>query len=177
MTTKILDTGTGDRYSLLGAALNRQDVWLVRHQGSQELGLVQRFSNPSPALAQLLSVSDSQLPCVKDSWMDNGAIYVVLERVDGTPLEEVGRNRLSVQAQAQLKRLRELLQQAGFHSLSTRTLCLSADGIVRLRCFPDANVAALPAMTVGVRVSARKKPNWLSWFSPLLSLFSRPQAA
>ncbi len=175
MTSKILDTGTGDRYSLLGAALNRQDVWLVRHQGSQELALVQRFSNPSPALAQLLSISDSQLPCVKDSWMDNGAIYVVLERVDGTPLEEVGKNRLSGQAQAQLKRLRELLQKAGFHNVSTHTLCLSADGVVRLRCFPGTSMATPPAVTV--RVSARKKPNWLGWFSPLLSLFSRPQAA
>ena len=141
MKPQVFSTGLGEQYHLLGAAFNRGDVWLVRHAGSQELFLLQRFSRPCPALAQLLATNAPHLPAITDSWMDSGSIYVVMERVSGTGLEELSRNVMSGQAQAQLNHLQQLLQRLGFQACTTDSLCLSPSGTLRMRYFPRTLVS------------------------------------
>ena len=170
MTSQVFDTGTGDQYSLLGPALDRKDVWLVRHQASQQLALVQKFANPSPLLVQLIHSQDDQLPTIQDSWMEAGAVYVVMERISGTGLDELGSSRLSGQGRQQLKRLQLLLQQFGFPVLSPSCLCLSSDGVLRLRCFPDPR----PQVQPPARTQVTSKSSWLR---SLLTLLGRPQLA
>lgn len=168
MTSQVFDTGTGDQYSLLGPVLDRKDVWLVRHQASQQLALVQKFANPSPLLVQLLRSQDDQLPTILDSWMEAGAIYVVMNRVSGTGLDALGPGRLSGQGQQQLERLRRLLRQFGFLVLSPCCLCLSSDGVLRLRCFPDPR----PQLEPPARIEVTSRGSWFRWLSPLLTLFT-----
>ncbi|MBT9587985.1 hypothetical protein IV102_31910 [bacterium] len=176
MTSLVFDTGTGDQYCLLGPALDRKDIWLVRHQASQQLALVQRFANPSPLLVQLLHSQDNQLPTIQDSWMEAGAIYVVMDRISGTGLDELGPSRLTGQGHQQLKRLRLLLQQFGFPVVAPACLCLSSDGVLRLRCFPDPRQQVQPP----ARTQVASRVSWLRWLSPLFNLFNlldRPQLA
>jgi hypothetical protein len=173
MTSQVFDTGTGDTYCRLGPALGRSDVWLVRHVASQELALVQRFTHPSPALVQLLQSRDPELPTIKDSWMEGGAIYVVMDRVSGTGLDELGLHRLTRQGRQQWKRLSLLLQPFGFPVVSSGCLCLGQDGQVRLRCFPDPGLKVQSPSRVEVR-SQRSRMGWLNSF---FSWFGRPQVA
>ena len=174
MTENTFDTGTGDRYCLLGPALHSPDVWLVRHTGSQQLALLQRFVHPSATLAQLLTRRDRQLPRVQDSWTHQGEVYVVVERVDGAGLEELGTRRLSGQGLTQLKRLRGLLQGLGFQHCPEQLLCLTPEGDLRLRCFPSLQSGA--QLRAKEPMPARRW-DWLFWMRPLFGLFSRPQAA
>ena len=143
---------TGEQYHLLGTALQRDDVWLVRHATSHRLLLVQRILHPSPAALQVLRTPDPQLPTVKSSWMENGVLTLVLERMEGTCMELLGGRVLGSRAEQQLKRLRrQVLTAVGVKQCPLNLLCLGPGGEIRLRCFPWTCAPTSPILP---RVSA-----------------------
>lgn len=128
---------SGAHYTLLGPAFKTNNLWLARHQASQKLVLVQSFANSNPALPHLLAGQHDCMPRVLDSWVSQGRTYVVLERVDGPDVEQIGLGVLRSDTKAQLRSLLSLLARLGWRLQSSRSICLDAYGRLRLRWFPS----------------------------------------
>ena len=123
-------------YRVLGIAFKAADVWLARHLVSQQLVLVQRLAHPQPALTGFLHCQLPWLPRVLDHWVGEGSLYAVLERVDGPSLEQLGTGGLCPATRASLRSLLESLKLFGIQLASASSLCLDAQGGLRLRWLP-----------------------------------------
>lgn len=137
MKVQLFETGLGDRYRVLGQAMKRSDLWLVRHCLSQELALVQKISRPFPGLATVLNGGLAGFPRILDSWVDRGEVYVVIERVEGQELQGLARPfGLGRRLADQMLALRALLKKLGLPGCSGGNLCLTQSGQLRLRWIP-----------------------------------------
>lgn len=129
-------TQASGSYGFLGTAFKTRDLWLARHQTSQQLVLVQRFDRLSPSLHSMLAMKHECLPQVIDHWLDDGSIYLVLERVEGPGIDQLGSGRLCASTTTRLKSLLAALSHLGHRFDSTCHFCLDCNGSLRLRCFP-----------------------------------------
>lgn len=165
----IHDTGTGDCYSVLGPALGQRDLWLVRHQQTQKLALLQKFSSPGSTVAELLSRRPPQLPSILDSWVEYGAVYVVFERLQGTCLSDLKSHILGLKCRTELRSLNAWFREWGLGPCPAQSVCLTSDGRMQLRYLPhsaDRQGGAEP-----YRYKARP---WWTWVQ---GLFKKTQAA
>jgi aminoglycoside phosphotransferase len=153
-------TPTGERYFALGQVQNSQDVWLIRHSQTQQLSLLQRMTRSLSTLTPLLCRGGAQMPRIKESWTDQGALYVVLERVNGLGLDSLSHQVLDNRTQGHIDRLLTILSNLGVRQCPNNALCLHPDGGVSLRWFP-------PFGGRSVNKPAAKGSSWFGWLRSL----------
>ncbi|MFN8611884.1 MAG: hypothetical protein U0931_30345 [Vulcanimicrobiota bacterium] len=153
---QIVETGFGDKYCLVGMVNQRPDLWLVRHQSTQKLAILQRFERPFPALASALNGSLPGFPKVLESWVERGQVLVLLERAE----ERSGALALGLsrRLQGQLDRLRQAMRLNQFGEVRPHDLCLNQQGELQLRWIP--NEFQQPRTT---RPQTRPAWPWLQW--------------
>ncbi|MBS2034611.1 hypothetical protein JST97_06480 [bacterium] len=154
---QIVETGFGEKYCPVGIVNQRPDVWLVRHQSTQKLAILQRFERPFPALASALNGGLPGFPKVIESWVERGQILVLLERVEERP--GALRLGLSRRLRAQLENLRQALRRHQFGDVRASDLCLNHSGELQLRWLPGE--LERPRT---VRPQPKPIRSWLPWF-------------
>jgi aminoglycoside phosphotransferase len=163
----IITTPTGKRYFALGRVQNSHNVWLIRHALTQQLYLLQRMTQSPSTLTPLLCLGGAQMPRILESWTDQGALYIVLERVNGVGLDNLSRQVIDSRTQGQMNRLLAILSKLGVKQCPQSALYLNPDAGVSLRWFPPLGgwSDSPPA--------ARKT----SWFGHLRSLLFSSKAS